>query len=77
MGEKNNKTNDKITLLLLQESLWGIEDKLNVIVESIADHDADIIRLKALQQLTSERLSSLESLRYSNNNGKQDRKSVV
>lgn len=70
MGEKNNKTNDKITLLLLQESLWGIEDKLNVIVESIADHDADIIRLKALQQLTSERLSSLESLRYSNNNGK-------
>ncbi len=71
MGDKNNKPNDKITLLLLQESLWGIEDKLNVIVESIADHDADIIRLKALQQLTAERLSNLESLRYSNNNGKQ------
>ena len=71
MKEKNNKPNDKITLLLLQESLWGIEDKLNVIVESIADHDADIIRLKALQQLSSERLSNLESLRYSNNNGKQ------
>lgn len=57
MVRKDSKT-QKFSLLLLQESLWGIEDKLSVIVESIADHEAEINRLKRLNQIFSERLNS-------------------
>ena len=61
MVEKHNSK--KISLMLLQESLWNIEDKINIFLESIADHEAEIIRLKRFNQLFSERLSKLESNR--------------
>lgn len=54
------KKGNELSLMLLQESLWGIEDKINVIVETIADHEAEVIRLKRLSQLFSGRLSTLE-----------------
>lgn len=31
---------------LLREALWNLEDKLTTIMESIADQEADIVRLK-------------------------------
>ena len=54
------KKGNELSLMLLQESLWGIEDKINVIVETLADHEAEIIRLKRHNQLHSERLNTLE-----------------
>lgn len=45
-----------MSLMLLQESLWKIEDKLNVIVECIADHEAELIRVKRKIQLLSRKL---------------------
>jgi len=60
MFEKlNNK--HKMTLMLLQESLWKIEDRINVILESLADHEADIIRIKRLNPQISHRLDVLET----------------
>ena len=55
--------NDKrrISLMLVQESLWKVEDKLNVILESVADHEAELIRLRHLVNLITERIRALES----------------
>ncbi len=59
----SEEANDKrgITLMLLQESLWKLEDKLGLVMESIADHEADLIRLRRLITLATERLHTLES----------------
>lgn len=56
------KNSRKLSLLLLQESLWKIEDKLNIFVEGLADHEADIIRLRRSIDQVSLRLKSLETL---------------
>ena len=48
---------DQLSLHLLQESIWGIEDKINVFVESIADHEAELIRLKRLNQSILENMN--------------------
>lgn len=56
------KSSKNLSLLLLQESLWKIEDKLNVFVEGLADHEADIIRLRRSLDKVSLRLKSLETL---------------
>jgi len=45
----------------LQESLWKIEDRINVILESLADHEADIIRIKRLNPQILQRLDVLET----------------
>ncbi len=47
--------------MLLQESLWKVEDKLSLMLESLADHEAELIRLRRLITLTSQRLHTLES----------------
>lgn len=47
--------------MLLQESIWKIEDKLNTIIESLADHDADLIRIKSKLQALTQRVNLLES----------------
>jgi len=60
MVEKSN-TKQKMTLMLLQESLWKIEDRINVILESLADHEADIIRIKRLNVQILQRLDVLET----------------
>ncbi len=36
----------KTQILLLKELVWKIDDKLKVILETQADHEAEIIRLK-------------------------------
>jgi hypothetical protein len=60
MAEKpNNKK--KLNLMLIQESLWQIEDKMNVILESIADHEAELIRMKRLTTLILNRIGKLEA----------------
>lgn len=53
----------RLTLLLLQESLWKIEDKMNIFLESIADHEAELIRLRRLVGLVLQRLEAMESRR--------------
>ena len=47
--------------MFLKETLWKVEDKLNVILESIADHEAEQIRQKRLTNLMLERLGKLEA----------------
>ena len=59
MDVKRTKKND-LSLLLLQESLWGVEDKIKVISETIADHEAELIRLRNLNQVAIDRLNALE-----------------
>lgn len=51
----------KLSLMLLRESIWGIEDKLKTIIETQADHEADIIRLKRSQNRI---LNHLKNLHY-------------
>ncbi len=59
MFNKPNNTG-KINLMLLKESLWKVEDRLNVILESIADHEAELLRLKRLSNLSLERIGKIE-----------------
>ena len=46
-------------ILLIQESIWKIEDKLNVIVESLATHRAELIRHERLIKKILTRLDRL------------------
>lgn len=69
---KNNKKR-KLSLLLLQESVWGIEDKLKIMVESIAYHEAEIIRLKQDNKIYNSQFKDLESF-YKNNEKNHDRR---
>jgi hypothetical protein len=64
-----DKLNDRheMTLLLIQESLWKVEDKLNIVLESIADHEAELIRLKRLTDLSLQRLAKIETRRLRKN----------
>ncbi len=36
----------KLQLKLLRESIWGVEDKLQIILDDIADHEVELHRLK-------------------------------
>ena len=47
-------------LELLKERIWNIEDKLNVIMESTADHEAELIRLRRMNTIFLKRLIRLE-----------------
>ena len=58
---ENNNNKQKITLLILQELIWKLEDKINIILECLADHEADIIRLQNSNNLILQRLEKLES----------------
>ncbi len=60
MAIKSNNE-PKLNLMLLKESLWKVEDKLNVILESIADHEAELIRLKRRTNLSLERIGKVET----------------
>ena len=60
MAEKSNNKR-RLSLLLLQESLWKIEDKMNIFLESIADHEAELIRLRRSVNLALQKLRSLEN----------------
>jgi len=61
MVEKNNKKR-KMIILLIQESIWKIEDKLNVIVESLATHRTELIRHERLIKKILQRLDKLNGL---------------
>jgi len=63
MSDEHNEKK-RITLMLLQESLWKIEDKLSVIVESLADHEAELIRLRRFMTKATQRFQTLDA-RYS------------
>ena len=60
MEDENNKN---MELKLLKEAIWNIEDKLNVILEAITEHDAELIRLRQLTNLCLKRLACLETQR--------------
>ena len=45
MIDKSNFTRHT-SQFLLRESIWEIEDKLDIILEDLANHEAEIIRLK-------------------------------
>ncbi len=47
--------------VLLREKVWDLEDKMNIVQESIADQEAELVRLKRLTNLISERVRRLES----------------
>ena len=55
--------------MLLQESIWKIEDKLNVLLESAADHEAELIRVRNSMNLLLQRLDVSEAHLNRNTNG--------
>ena len=57
MVEENN-TN--MELRLLKEAIWNVEDKLNVILEAIAEHESELLKLRQLTNLCLQRLVCLE-----------------
>lgn len=69
MAEKTN--NKRMSLMLLQESIWKIEDKINIILEGIADHEAELIRIRNSMNLLLQRLDISES--HSNRSAKGGR----
>jgi len=60
MSEEPND-NRGISIMLLQESVWKLEDKLSLVMESLADHEADLIRLRRLITLAAQRMHTLET----------------
>lgn len=55
------ETNDKdMEIRLLREAIWNIEDTLNILSQSNADHEAELIRLTRMANLYSLRLSRVE-----------------
>jgi hypothetical protein len=59
--ENDCESSEKLNLMLLRESIWELDDKLNVIMESTADHEAEIVRFKRLISLLSDRVSKIET----------------
>ncbi|MBN4056940.1 hypothetical protein JYU19_01375 [bacterium AH-315-J21] len=57
---KTNKE-DTLNLALLREELWKLEDKVSVVMESEADHEAELIRLKKLFVLVNDRITSIDT----------------
>ncbi|MCP4603478.1 MAG: hypothetical protein GY847_23660 [Proteobacteria bacterium] len=53
----------KINLMLLQESVWQVEDRMNVFIETLADQEAALIRLKGTVTTLDQRLNRLEKNR--------------
>jgi len=61
MVDKNSS--DQLDLMLLREAIWGLEDKINSIIEALADIEADTIRFKRLATRSDFKLSELEKLK--------------
>ncbi len=61
----------KISNMLLRESLWKIEDRLTVLVESIADHEAELIRLRRQMLLVSAKIEETEALSHKKRDRRQ------
>ena len=59
--------------MLLQESLWKVEEKLSLMMESLADHEAELIRLRRLITQATQRLHTLES-RFSTGKSRKKKK---
>ena len=70
MVEKNNK--HKLSLMLLREALWEVQDKIKTIIETQADHEADLIRLRNATKII---LNQLKNIQLSQKNQKGGRKS--
>jgi hypothetical protein len=60
MVEDANK-HRRLNLMLIQELLWKLEDKINVILEGIADHEAELIRHRQNIDAYSARIDKLEA----------------
>jgi len=65
-----NGANGNMDKMLIRESIWQIEDKVNIIQESIADHEAELIRLKRLTALAKERIDKIDAQKGINPNNR-------
>ena len=54
------ENNTNMELKLLKEAIWNVEDKLNVILEAITEHESEFARLRKITNLCLHRLVSLE-----------------
>jgi hypothetical protein len=74
MDFRPNKEDDQ-NLLLLREELWKLEDKINILAESEADHEAELIRQKRRLDLMNNRIDTIDhrqtiKCKHSNEDGK-------
>lgn len=63
--------NRKISMTLLRESIWGIEDRLKVVIETLADHEAEIRELTMRLDHISTRRTKIKGGKTRNDNGKR------
>lgn len=52
---------DSLSSLLINERLWKLEDRLNIVIASNSEHEQELIRHKRMIMLLSDRLDSEES----------------
>lgn len=62
MADPSNNC-EKLNSMLLKESLWRVEDKLNVLDQSVADVEAGLIRLRGTVNAFEQRLLRIEQNR--------------
>lgn len=53
------QSNPKTTWLLLRESIWGLEDKLKILIESFTDQETEIKKIKKEQLTLSKKLNQI------------------
>ena len=53
----------RINSMLLKESVWQLEDRMNVFVETLADLEAGLIRLRGTVTALEQRFARLEKSR--------------
>jgi hypothetical protein len=57
----------KIQTMLLQESIWGLEDKVNIMREDLAKHEVDLLHLKHTTEWILRKLGMTNSQNNSHN----------
>ena len=58
MGEKDCKE-EHISLMLLREDVWKVDDRVNILVETIADHEAELLRQKQMIDTLSNNINRI------------------
>lgn len=57
----NHDNRHRISTILFRESLWNIEDNVKNILEGVADHEAELIRLRHAIETLARRLEKSDT----------------
>ena len=60
MAAKDN-TKNNINLMLVREEIWRLEDQVGIFLESVTEHEAELLRMRRHITLLQQRIDNLES----------------